>query len=163
VSSTLLEHLIDERVVPVSEPPARTVLDELVDGYHEWLVDDRGLAATTVLRCENTARRFLQQGSFSAGSVDLVGLTGVEVSARFCLPSAPAAAWRGEGPRCGAAFAVAVLVSAGLTRVPLAAAVPPVAGWHNTGIPPTLSRRMSRRCSRAATGLPRSECATSRS
>jgi integrase len=27
----------------------------------------------------------------------------------------------------------------GLTRLPLAAAVPPVAGWQNTGIPPTLS------------------------
>ena len=32
-----------------------------------WLVQERGLAAATVLRYENTARRFLQQQAMAGG------------------------------------------------------------------------------------------------
>ena len=46
--------------------PAHRV-DELLDAYRDWLVQDRGLAATTVLRYENTARRFLRK---QLGDVD---------------------------------------------------------------------------------------------
>lgn len=135
----LLEHLIAEGVVPAGGPPPRTALDELIDAYHDWLVKDRGLAATTVLRYENTARRFLGQHLGDVADVDLSGLTGAQVSG-FLL---------GECARCSVGAAkgrVAELRSLlryvfvrGLTPLPLAAAVPPVAGWHHTRIPPTLS------------------------
>ena len=40
-------------------PSARDVVGELVDSYCEWLLRERGLAATTVRRYQATARRFL--------------------------------------------------------------------------------------------------------
>jgi site-specific recombinase XerD len=135
----LREHLIAQGFVRVGDPPPRTAVDELIDAYREWLVKDRGLAATTVLRYENTARRFLRQQLGDVDEVDLTGLTGAQVTS-FLL---------GECARCSVGAAkgrVAELRSLlryaylrGLTPLPLAAAVPPVAGWHNTRIPPTLS------------------------
>src|SRR3954454_18414069 len=35
-----------------------TPVEELLGAYRDWLVDERGLAAATVLRYENLARRF---------------------------------------------------------------------------------------------------------
>ena len=58
-------------------PSARDVVGELVDSYCEWLLRERGLAATTVRRYQATARRFLAQ---RAGGVDLNDLTAAEVS-----------------------------------------------------------------------------------
>ena len=58
-------------------PSARDVVGELVDSYCEWLLRERGLAATTVRRYQATARRFLPQ---RAGGVDLNDLTAAEVS-----------------------------------------------------------------------------------
>ena len=53
------------------------MVGELVDSYCEWLLRERGLAATTVRRYQATARRFLAQ---RAGGVDLNDLTAAEVS-----------------------------------------------------------------------------------
>jgi hypothetical protein len=53
------------------------VVGEPVDSYCEWLLRERGLAATTVRRYQATARRFLAQ---RAGGVDLNDLTAAEVS-----------------------------------------------------------------------------------
>jgi site-specific recombinase XerD len=132
----LLDHLIDEHVVPVGDPPARTALDDLLDAYHEWLVDERGLAATTVLRYENTARRFLQPGQ--AEALDVAGLTGVAVTAFLLAECSRCSVGAAKGRVAELRSLLRYLYLQGLTAVPLAA-VPPVAGWHNTGIPPTLS------------------------
>ena len=55
----LLGYLRDEGVI--TAPPAElpTPLAELISRYRSWLVTDRALAAATVLRYENLARRFL--------------------------------------------------------------------------------------------------------
>ena len=65
-------------------PSARDVVGELVDSYCEWLLRERGLAATTVRRYQATARRFLSQ---RAGGVDLNDLTAAEVSAFLLAPA----------------------------------------------------------------------------
>jgi site-specific recombinase XerD len=131
----LLEHLTAAGVVRVDDPRPGDAVDQLIDAYRDWLVKDRGLAATTVLRYANTARRFLRE---QLGDVDLMDLTGAQVT-DFLL---------GECARCSVGAAkgrVAELRALlryaylrGLTALPLAAAVPPVAGWHHTRIPPTL-------------------------
>lgn len=46
---------------------------------------------------------------------------------------------RGQGPSRRVPCAVALPVLRGLTSTPLAATIPPAAGWHNTGVPPTVS------------------------
>jgi hypothetical protein len=65
--------VVDPAVVPV------TALDGLLGEYQGWLVVDRGLAPSTVLRYATTARRFL--GQCAAAGVDPSALTGSEVNA----------------------------------------------------------------------------------
>ena len=48
-------------------PSPCTEIDVLLGQYRQWLVHDRGLAPTTVLRYANTARRFLQDRRRPAG------------------------------------------------------------------------------------------------
>jgi site-specific recombinase XerD len=115
------------------------VLDRFIASYREWLSADRGLAATTVVRYENTARRFLRQQFGGEKRVEPATLTGAQVNG-FLLA---------ESVRCGVAAAqgrvaelralLRYLYLRGMTATPLAAAVPPVAGWLQTRIPPTLS------------------------
>lgn len=56
----LLTYLRDTGVV-AAEQPSVTPRDALLGQYRSWMVQERGLAAMTVLRYENTARRFLQE------------------------------------------------------------------------------------------------------
>jgi integrase/recombinase XerD len=76
----LLEYLRDEHVIPTETVPVPTVLEEFVGTYRDWLITERGLAASTVLRFENLARRFLCEHSSGAGEVNVQGLTGADVS-----------------------------------------------------------------------------------
>jgi site-specific recombinase XerD len=131
----LRQHLIDQGVVPVEERRPVTELDHVVETYRQWLACDRGLAETTIIRYVNTARRFLQQRD---AGVDVTGLQLGEVT-RFLLA---------ETQRCSVGAAkgrvaemrslLRFLFVTGRTPVLLAGSVPPVAGWHNTGIPPVL-------------------------
>ena len=56
----LVGYLREAGVVAAAEPVV-TPLGTLLGRYRSWLIQDRGLAATTVLRYGNTARRFLQE------------------------------------------------------------------------------------------------------
>jgi len=72
----LLSYLREVDVAPAAVRPPLTPLGLLLARYRSWLVEDRGLAATTVRRYENTARRFLQEQA-SAGEVfEPAALTG---------------------------------------------------------------------------------------
>jgi hypothetical protein len=76
----LLSYLRAAGVVAVAEP-VMTPLGVLLDRYRSWLVGDRGLAATTVRRYENTARRFLGEQTSAEEGVEPAGLSGVDVNA----------------------------------------------------------------------------------
>jgi hypothetical protein len=76
----LLTYLREAGVVPVAEP-LLTPVGVLVVKYRLWLVQERGLAATTVLRYENTARRFLQEQAISGDAFEPTALTGMDVNA----------------------------------------------------------------------------------
>ncbi len=56
----LLDYLRVEGVL-MPELASSTPVDEVLNDYRTWLVDDRGLAAPTVLRYENLACRFLSE------------------------------------------------------------------------------------------------------
>ena len=59
----------------------RTPLAVLLEQYHDWLVEDRGLASPTVRRYEAIARRFLQERQTVAGrSTGVEGLSGTDVT-----------------------------------------------------------------------------------
>ena len=76
----LLTYLREAGVTPPAEPPL-TPLEALLGEYRAWLVQERGLAAATVLRYENTARRFLQQQAIAGGVLMPAALTGADVNA----------------------------------------------------------------------------------
>jgi site-specific recombinase XerD len=134
----ILRHLVDEGVAAPSEPPDLTAVDVLVGAYRRWLLDERGLAATTVLRYETTARRFLQRCPGSPETVGVAGLTGAGVSAFLLAECARCSVGAAKGRVAELRALLRYLYLRGLTRLPLADAVPPVAGWRDSGIPPAL-------------------------
>src|ERR1022692_364780 len=82
----LLSYLREAGVTPEAKPPG-TPLGALLGEYRMWLIQERGLAAATVLRYENTARRFLQQQAMAGGVLKPAGLAG-RMSARSCCGNA---------------------------------------------------------------------------
>jgi len=135
----LLEHLVVEGVIPAVDARPPTPLDAFLAVYRHWLLTDRGLAATTVLRYENTARRFLCQQFGGEERIEPATLTGVQVSAFLLAESTRCSVAATKGRVAELRALLRYLYLRGMTATSLAAAVPPVAGWHQTGIPPTLS------------------------
>lgn len=128
------DYLRDQGVL-VEETPLPTPLDELIAQYRSWLVVERGLASPTVLRYEKLARRFLQ-GRAEARGVHLVeGLAGSDVVAFLVRESARLTIAAAKGRVAELRSLLRFLYLKGLTPLSLATAVPPVAGWHDTGIP----------------------------
>jgi site-specific recombinase XerD len=133
---SILDYLAREGALSPLGGPEPGPSDDLLASYRDWLVEERGLAQTTVIRYVRTSRIFLDQRETGA---DLAGLDGVEVN-RFLLA---------EARRCSVGAAkgrVAELRSLlrflfVTGRIPraLGAAVPPVAGWHDVGLTPRLS------------------------
>ena len=103
------------------------------------MLDERGLAEATVRRYENTARRFLAQRRRTGEAGPAEGVTSVEVNSFLLAESARCSVGAAKGRVAELRSLLRYLFVRGLTATQLAAAVPPVAGWHNTGIPPTVS------------------------
>lgn len=137
----MVEYLRDLGVVPEAMVAA-TPVEELVDRYRSWMVEDRALAARTVGRYEETARRFLAaRAGRRRGGCGAEDLAGSEVF-EFLLTetewalSVGSAKGRVAELRCLLRF----LFLEGWTTTSLAVSIPPVAGWRDTTLPATLSR-----------------------
>ena len=76
----LLSYLREVGLAPVKLEQL-TPLDELLREYGCWMVQERNLAPATVVRYDNTARRFLSERASTGGVFQPAGLTGVEVNA----------------------------------------------------------------------------------
>jgi hypothetical protein len=136
----LLEFLVGEHVVAAEAPAPLSGLDALLHDYRAWLIGDRGLAEATVLRYQTCARRFLELRTGSDGAVDVESLTGLEVTA-FLLSEAQRCS---DGATKGRVAELRALLRylylRGSTATLLSGSIPPVAGWHDTAIPSSLSR-----------------------
>jgi integrase/recombinase XerD len=113
-----------------------TPLDELIGRYERHLVEDRGLATSTVVGHVATARRFLSERAAEAGDEAGVSGLGGDVVSGFLLRecdrlSVGAAKNRVTQLRSLLRF----LRLEGMVAIDLAAAVPPVAGWRDTRLP----------------------------
>jgi site-specific recombinase XerD len=131
----LLSYLRDAGVV-AAEQPSVTPLGALLGQYRSWMIRERGLAATTVLRYENTARRFLQEQA----SVDEVfapaALTGADINAFLLRECGRVSAGSAKGRVAELRSILRFLYVEGITAVPLGTAVPPVGGWRFATLPP---------------------------
>jgi integrase/recombinase XerD len=136
----LFVYLRSQGVVPPPEAAAATPLEDLLACYRRHLVDDRGLAPSTVAGHEGRARLFLSERMLAGGGgTGVEGLCGADVT-RFLLR---------ECSRLGVGSAknrvtdlrslLRFLYLQGLIGSDLAAAVPPVAGWRDTALPSTLA------------------------
>lgn len=135
----LLDYLRAEGVVGAEDPPPATDLDQLVHRYRGWLIRDRGLASATVLRYENLARRFLWERCSGGNGLAVETLAGADVTEFLLAECARVSVGAAKGRVAELRSLLRFLYLEGLTRLHLAASVPPVAGWHDTGLPPSLS------------------------
>jgi site-specific recombinase XerD len=122
---------------PAAEPSRR---DQLLAGYRHHLVHDRGLSATTVRRYENFARRFLAGRASRTGTgTGAEGLTSVEVNAYLLEVSARLVVESAKREAADLRALLRYLHLADVLEVDLGTAMPPVATWRGTALPPTMS------------------------
>jgi integrase/recombinase XerD len=135
----LLGYLRELGVTPRPVAPvARTSLDELLERYRRYLVDERGLVEGTIDNYLHSARLFLSGRIGGEGRVELEGLRVADVTA-FVTRECPG---RGVGAARNLASALRSLLRfaylEGLTAAPLAQAVPGAAGWSGSALPRAL-------------------------
>lgn len=119
----------------VPETAPSTPVDVLISNYKTWLIVDRGLAAATVLRYENLARRFLEQQEADVGDRFVVDLKGSDVVGFLVRECTRLSVGSAKGCVAELRSLLRFLYLKGLTPLALATAVPPVAGWHDTRVP----------------------------
>ena len=113
--------------------------ERLVAEFRDWMVGERGLAAATVLRYENTARRFLSEQALREGVLDVTALTGADVNAFLLRECARVSAGSAKGRVAELRALLAFLYVHELIPLRLGAAVPPVGGWRLATIPRVVS------------------------
>jgi len=131
----VLEFLRNEGVLAEVKVVTPTPVEALIGDYRTWLVHERGLAAPTVLRYENLARRFLQERAAAVGSRFVEDLAGADVIAFLLAETARVSVGAAKGRVAELRSLLRFLYLKGWMPLALAAAVPPVAGWHDTGVP----------------------------
>lgn len=149
--ATLLRYLRGASVIPEPSRPVPVGPTEvLLERYHRFLVNDRGLAEAVVAQYETGARLFMD-------FVDACGLNLADVSAgdvsTFVTDhcARPVRLAPRELATILRAF-LRFLYVVGITRLPLAQAVPPVASWSATTLPKAIAAgvlaRLLRSCDR---------------
>jgi site-specific recombinase XerD len=119
--------------------PSTAPLDALLRGYDRWMVDERGLAATTIIRYDNTARRFLTEQAMTGDALHLGTLTGADVNAFLLRECARVSCGSAKGRVAELRSVLRFLYLQGLTPMRLGSSVPPVGGWRLATVPPTIS------------------------
>lgn len=120
------------------QPAPDSPVERLLGDYRSWLVAERGLAQATVIRYENLARRFLELHPISGGVDAGMALTGAEVVAFLLRESQRVSVGSAKGRVAELRSLLRFLFVRGLTPRLLTTAVPPVAGWRDTGLPKAL-------------------------
>jgi integrase len=129
----LLGFLRDRAVVPAAPAVgALEGLEGLLIAYHDWLVGERDLAAKTVLRYDGLARRFLEE---AAGEGGVEALSAADVTAFLVRECSRYSVGSAKGRATELRSLLRFLYVKGFTAVPLAAAVPGVAGWTGVRLP----------------------------
>ena len=131
----LLTYLRGADVVAPLEP-AVTPLGQLLVKYRSWMVQERGLAAMTVLRYENTARRLLQEQAMKGDVFEPSALTGVDVNAFLLRECGRVSSGSAKGRVGELRSILRFLYLQGITPLRLGTAVPPVGGWRLATLPP---------------------------
>jgi site-specific recombinase XerD len=136
----LLDYLRGLGVMPEPDPPiVDTPVERLVAGYRDWLVRERGLAAGSVRLRERVARLFLSERSEPI-DLALQRLQPAEVTAFVAAQcrSGRRGVSSAKTLTSGLRSLLGFLHVTGWVPVPLAQAVPSVAGWRLGSLPRAL-------------------------
>ncbi len=137
--SPLVGYLRGLGVVPAASVPARTGLDDVLDGYRGYLTVERGLADSTVVRNVQIAGVFLAAHLREhEGRLELEVLTGVEVTSFVGAQCERRSVGSAKLLVTGLRSFLRYLHVAGLAPGPLAGAVLAVAGWRGGSLPRAL-------------------------
>ncbi|MEO9220558.1 MAG: tyrosine-type recombinase/integrase [Mycobacteriaceae bacterium] len=135
----LLGYLTPLGVLPTSEPARSCPVEELLARYRGWLLGERGVTPGTARGYLDAVRPFLA-GRLHGDALDLDDLSTADVSA-FVLAACPGrAAGSAQLIVCALRSLLGWLHVTGQVPVPLAGAVPSVAGWRLSGLPKGLER-----------------------
>jgi site-specific recombinase XerD len=116
--------------------PLVTPLTALLAQYRCWLVTERGLAPSTVLRYENTARRFLREQAFNGAAFAPASLSGADINVFLLRECARVSSGSAKGRVAELRSVLRFLYLEGITPLRLGSAVPPVGGWRLSTLPP---------------------------
>lgn len=140
----LLDHLAPLDVLPVPPQVPPSPAEVMLDRFREYLVGERGLTAGTARGYVDCVRPFVA-GRLGGDVLDLAGITAGDVTG-FVLEACPG---RAVGSAklivCALRSLLRWLHLTGVLAVPLAAAVPSVAGWRLSGLPKGLEPEQLRR------------------
>ena len=136
----LFGYLRGRGVVPPPLVGASTPLEDLLSRYRCHLMEDRGLAPSTVLSYARSARLLLSERVLAGGGeTGVQDLCGADVT-RFLLSECSRLAAGSAKNRVNHLRSLLrFLHLEGLLMRDLASAVPPVAGWRDTTLPATLA------------------------
>lgn len=140
----LLGFLAAKGLLPEQPPAPANPVEDLLGGYRDYLLGERGLSAGTVVGYVHLARRFIVSRGGEDLALELAGLGAADVTA-FVLESCPG---RATGTAKLIVTALRSLLGwlylTGQVPVSLAAAVPSVAGWRLAGLPQPLTPQQVR-------------------
>ena len=125
----LLEYLDDQGVLD-GRSSSTAPVEVVAERYRRWLVAERGLAEATVVRYVKLARLFLRERLTVLDS-----LSGTDVVVFLLAESERLSIGSVKGRVGELRSLLRFLYLQGLTPRPVAAVIPPVAGWRDTGVP----------------------------
>ena len=134
----LLTFLREVGVVPEAQVEP-TPLDPFLGRYRCWMHQERGLSQSTMLRYENTARRFLTEHAMTGGQFTPQQLTGADLNAFLLRECARVSSGSAKGRVAELRSLMRFLHLSGATSMRLGAAVPPVGGWRLASLPPMMA------------------------
>lgn len=135
----LLSYLQDLGIVPPVSLPAPTATEELLARYATYLGNDRGLAPSTVKRYLRMARRFLTDRSSMVGGTGAEDLRASEILAYLRQAVARLGVGSAKREAGDLRSLLRFLYRDRIVETDLGTALPPVAGWRDTAVPPTLA------------------------
>lgn len=137
----LLSHLGERAVVvQAADSAVAAPIDALLADYHHHLVHVRGLAPTTVLRYERFAKRFvLHRASRRGLEVGVESLSSAEVNAYLLEASSRLVVASAKREAADLRALLRFLYLKGIVETDLGSAMPPVAAWRGTRMPPSMS------------------------
>jgi site-specific recombinase XerD len=115
-------------------------LEDLLGRYRSWMETERGLSASTMLRYENTARRFLTEQALAGGRFTPEELIGADLNVFLLRECARVSSGSAKERVAELRSLMRFLHLSGVVPMKLGAAVPPVGGWRLASVPPMMAQ-----------------------